>query len=165
LVLRHQHRIYAFALAMTGTPHDAEEVAQESFVRAYRALRGYAPERVRDLKESAWLHRIALNVQRNRVRRRRLPIEPLERALEVAEGAAGPEQLAERRETAAELAAAVACMPPRYRESVVLRHVQGMSYDQAAEVLGRPAGTVKSEVHRGLALLRAGIAKACEDER
>ncbi len=68
LVRDHQHRIYALGLALTGNRHDAEDVAQDTFVRAYRALATYPPERIRELKQKAWLHRIAVNVVRNRVR-------------------------------------------------------------------------------------------------
>src|SRR5438067_3555809 len=68
LVLDHQNRIFALGLALTGNRHDAEDVAQDTFVRAYRALATYPPERIRDLKQKAWLHRIAVNVVRNRVR-------------------------------------------------------------------------------------------------
>src|SRR5262252_3522857 len=68
LVMDHQDRIYALGLALTGNRHDAEEVAQDTFLRAYRALVTYSPERVRELKQKAWLHQIAINVVRNRVR-------------------------------------------------------------------------------------------------
>src|SRR5689334_24732288 len=68
LVHDHQDRIFALGLALTGNRHDAEEVAQDTFLRAYRAVVAYPPERIRDLKQRAWLHQIALNVFRNRVR-------------------------------------------------------------------------------------------------
>src|ERR1700716_3380516 len=71
MVETHQHRIYGFALNLSATPADAEEIAQDAFVRAHRALAGYDADRVRELKVSAWLHRIALNVFRNRARRPR----------------------------------------------------------------------------------------------
>src|SRR5579864_7168256 len=68
LVRDHQDRIYALGLALTGNRHDAEDVAQDTFIRAYRALATYSPDRIRELKQKAWLHRIAVNVVRNRVR-------------------------------------------------------------------------------------------------
>src|SRR5467141_5236978 len=68
MVREHQHRVYAVGFALTGNRHDAEEVAQDTFLRAYRALATYPPERIRELKQKAWLHRIALNVVRNRAR-------------------------------------------------------------------------------------------------
>src|SRR5713101_1937590 len=68
MVHDHKDRIFAASLAMTGNRHDAEEVAQDTFLRAYRALSTYPPDRIRDLKQSPWLHRIAVNVVRNRAR-------------------------------------------------------------------------------------------------
>jgi RNA polymerase sigma factor (sigma-70 family) len=147
MVETHQHRIYGFALNLSGNPSDAEEIAQDAFVRAHRALTGYDADRVRELKVSAWLHRIALNVFRNRVRRRLRETVPLESVAEPHANGLGPEDLHDLR-------SAVLALPARYREAVVLRHVQGFNYDEIAEVLGVPAGTAKSNVHRGLAILK-----------
>ncbi|HKW71704.1 MAG TPA: sigma-70 family RNA polymerase sigma factor [Candidatus Dormibacteraeota bacterium] len=152
LVLDHQDRIYALGLALTGNRQDAEEVAQDTFLRAYRALVTYPPDRVRDLKQKAWLHRIAVNVVRNRVRGVRPRLVELNGS--EPSSASGPEEDVMRREEIDELAARVACLPPRYREAVVLRHVQDLSYSEVAEALGQPIGTVKANVHRGLKLLR-----------
>ena len=147
LVETHQHRIYGFALNLSGNPSDAEEIAQDAFVRAHRALQGYDAERVRDLRVSAWLHRIALNVFRNRARRKLRETVPLEAIAEPSANGLGPEELHQLR-------AAVLALPPRYRAAIVLRHVQGFDYDEIATVLGIPAGTAKSDVHRGLAILK-----------
>src|SRR6266704_455417 len=136
MVQDHQDRLYALGYALTGNRHDAEEVAQDTLLRAYRALVRYPPERVRELKQRAWLHRIAVNVARNRYRRPGLRLVELN----------GSELDG--------VVAALACLPQRYREAVVLRCVQDLSYAEAAEVLGQPVGTVKSNVHRGLRLLR-----------
>ena len=152
LVLDHQDRIYALSLALTGNRHDAEEVAQDTFLRAYRALCGYSPERVRELKQRAWLHRIAVNVVRNRVRGVRPRLVELNGS--EPDRSSGPEEDVIRRSEIDALAARVACLPARYREAVVLRHVQDLSYAEAAEALGQPVGTVKANVHRGLKILR-----------
>jgi RNA polymerase sigma-70 factor, ECF subfamily len=152
LVLDHQHRIYALGLALTGNRHDAEEVAQDTFLRAYRALATYPPERIRDLKQKAWLHRIAVNVVRNRVRGVRPRLVELNGS--EPDHAIGPEEDAIRRTEIDALAARVACLPARYRDAVVLRHVQDLSYAEVAEALGQPVGTVKANVHRGLKMLR-----------
>jgi RNA polymerase sigma-70 factor (ECF subfamily) len=152
MVQEHQHRVYALSYALTGNRMDAEEVAQDTFLRAYRALVTYSPERVRDLKQRAWLHQIAVNVVRNRhrgVRPRLVELNGSE-----PDHGAGPEEGAMRRAEIDELAARVACLPPRYREAVVLRHVQDLSYAEVADALGQPVGTVKANVHRGLKLLR-----------
>ncbi len=152
LVRDNQDRIFALGLALTGNRHDAEEVAQDTFLRAYRALGDYPPERVAELKQRAWLHRIALNVFRNRVRGKRPRLVELNGS--EPDRSVGPEEDVIRRAEIDALAARVACLPARYREAVVLRHVQELSYAEAAEALGQPVGTVKANVHRGLKILR-----------
>jgi RNA polymerase sigma-70 factor (ECF subfamily) len=152
LVRDHQDRIFSLSLALTGNRHDAEEVAQDTFLRAYRALATYPPERVRELKERAWLHRIAVNVVRNRARGRRPRLVELNGS--EPDTRSGPEEDALRRLEIDELASRVAALPARYREAVVLRHVQDMSYAEVSEALGQPVGTVKANVHRGLKMLR-----------
>ncbi len=158
LVRAFQNRIFAFALGLCGDPADAEEVAQDAFLRAYRALATYDSDRIRALALSAWLHRIALNVFRNRVRRRALRIVPLEGELDITDGTAGPEERALRSAALEELARQLAALPEGQREAVVLRFVQDLSYAQAAEILDQPEGTVKSNVHRGVAALRSRLA-------
>ena len=161
LVLDYQDRLYRFGLRLTGSPQDAEEIAQDAFVRAYSALAGYGAERILSLTLRPWLYRIALNVFRNRVRRRQLTIVPLEAGL----GAAGrdglPEEAAERAERSVQLGALVAGLPEHYRVAVVLRHVEGLSYSEMAAILHQPIGTVKANVHRGIRALRVALA----DER
>jgi RNA polymerase sigma-70 factor, ECF subfamily len=152
MVLDHQDRIYALGLALTGNRHDAEDVAQDTFIRAYKALATYSPERIRDLKQKPWLHRIALNVVRNRVRGLRPRLVELNGS--EADHATGPEEDVLRKSEIDELAARVACLPAKYREAVVLRHVQDLSYAEVADALGQPVGTVKANVHRGLKILR-----------
>src|SRR5437016_11426757 len=121
LVREHQHRIYALGLALTGNRHDAEDVAQDTFVRAYRALATYPPERIRELKQRAWLHRIAVNVVRNRVR----GVRPRLVELNGSEPDRGsrPEEDVIRRAGMGEVVAPVACLPPRYRGAGVPRPV------------------------------------------
>ena len=169
LVRAYGDRLYAFALRLSGSPQDAEEIAQDAFVRAYHALRRYESARIRDLALRPWLYRIALNVTRNRVRGRRVSLVPLDPPAGETDDAAvrsfepaaderdGPEAGAERREQGAELAALVAALPGRYRAAVVLRHVEGWSYAEIAAALGQPVGTVKANVHRGVRLLRDAL--------
>jgi RNA polymerase sigma-70 factor, ECF subfamily len=162
LVRAFQDRLYGFALRLLGSPRDAEECVQDAFVRAYRALRGYSQDRRRQLRIRAWLYQIVLNVVRNRVRRPVLPQVPVE-SLEagpnglIARSDEQPEVAALRAERRARLAAAIVDLPPRYATAVVLRHIQGLSYAEAAEVLEQPIGTTKSDVHRGLSLLREAL--------
>ena len=152
MVREHQHRVYAVGFALTGNRHDAEEVAQDTFLRAYRALSTYPAERIRDLKQSPWLHRIAVNVVRNRARGAKPRTAELNGS--EADDAPGPESRTLQRAEMDDLACRLAGLPPRYREAVVLRHVHEMSYAEVAEALEQPVGTVKSNVHRGLQLLR-----------
>lgn len=152
MVVEHQDRVFALGFALTGNRHDAEEVAQDTFLRAYRALVTYAPDRIRDLKQKPWLHRIALNVVRNRVRGTRPRLVELNGS--EPDHSMGPEDGAMLKAQMDDLAARVAGLPPRYRDAVILRHVQELSYEEAADALGQPVGTVKANVHRGLKLLR-----------
>ncbi|HEY1162577.1 MAG TPA: RNA polymerase sigma factor [Candidatus Dormibacteraeota bacterium] len=152
MVREHQHRIYAVGFALTGNRHDAEEVAQDTFLRAYRALATYPPDRIRELKQKPWLHRIAVNVVRNRVRGAKLRTAELNGS--ESDSTPGPESRALQRAEMDDLACRLASLPPRFREAVVLRHVHEMSYEEVAEALDQPVGTVKSNVHRGLKLLR-----------
>jgi RNA polymerase sigma factor (sigma-70 family) len=147
IVREHQHRIYGFALGLCGNAADAEEIAQDAFVRAHRALSEYDSDRILDLKVSAWLHQITLNVFRNRRRGRSHPLVALESVAPPAANGLGPPELHDLR-------AAVLGLPRRYREAVLLRHVQGLNYEEMSSVLGLPEGTAKSDVHRGLALLK-----------
>jgi RNA polymerase sigma-70 factor (ECF subfamily) len=166
LVLTYQGRLYAFALRLTCSPQDAEEVAQDAFVRAYRALCGYTSERIRGLALKPWLYQIALNVARNRVRGRRLAVVPLDgpdgrpRVEPPDDERRRPEALLESAERRDDLGALVAALPERYRAAVVLRHVEGLGYAELAATLDQPVGTVKANVHRGVRLLREALTRA-----
>jgi RNA polymerase sigma-70 factor (ECF subfamily) len=158
LVRSEQQFVFGVARRLTLDPHDAEEVAQEAFVRAYRALQGYEPVRIRTLHVRPWLAQIALNVQRNRVRRRPgaeiVPLDPSgERGPSTAAGE-GPDAEAERSAWRRACRAWLDSLPASYRLPVALRYVDGLSYAEVAEVLERPVGTVKAQVHRGLVMLR-----------
>src|SRR5207244_11610511 len=124
---------------------DAADRVQRACVRAYRAIAGYPPARVRELRVRGWLTTILLNAGRNRRRVRRVPT--VELAFEPgAEPAADPLARRDERDTWARL---LATLSPAQRTAVVLRHVDGLSYAEIAEALGRPEGTVKAHVHRG----------------
>jgi RNA polymerase sigma-70 factor (ECF subfamily) len=167
LVLAHQDRLYTIAHRFLGNGHDAEEVTQDALVRAYRAMAGYEAERIRGLKLRPWLATIVLNLCRNRATRSRgsggtlsLDREPHEGGAlpePAADPAAGPAAELDRREARRRWAALVTQLPPAYRAPVVLRHVDGLSYPELAIALDRPEGTVKAQVHRGLALLRTAF--------
>ena len=161
VVVCYQDRLFGFAWRLLGSSRDAEEVTQDAFVRAYHALQSYPSERRQALQLRAWLYQIALNVVRNRVRRQRLSEVPLD--ADVASGLSAPsldeqpEEVVVRDERRGALARALAALPERYGAAVVLRHVHDLSYAEAADILGQPVGTVKSDVHRGLRLLRDAL--------
>jgi RNA polymerase sigma-70 factor (ECF subfamily) len=155
LVVAMQEPVYRFAYRWCGNAQDAEEIAQDAFVKAYRALQGYERERIVSLSLRSWLLTIALNVARNRVRGKRLPLDPLDAAdLLIDDASEAPDRFSERRETSGQLEDALLALPPRYRGPVILRHVLGLSYDEIGAALEQPAGTAKSNVHRGIQLLR-----------
>ena len=155
-------RCHSIALRLTGNPHDAEEITQDALVRAYRALATYDAERIAALRIRGWLATIVLNLCRNRARRGAPPSTPLAPLLDAggeprAGEASDPAAIALRHADRASLAAHLAALPERYRVPVVLRHVDDLSYAELAAVLGRPEGTLKAQVHRGLALLRTAM--------
>jgi RNA polymerase sigma-70 factor, ECF subfamily len=169
LVIRHQDRLYSIALRILDDPRDAEEATQDALVRAYRALASYDPARIRALRLPGWLTTIVLNrcrtVGARRTARGQPPL-PLERpdgtTVEPAAGpSSAPAAVAERRDERDQWACRLAALPVAYRTAVVLRHVDGLAYPEIATVLGRPEGTVKAQVHRGLAMLR----RILDDER
>jgi RNA polymerase sigma-70 factor (ECF subfamily) len=166
VVVAYQDRLYRFALRMCGNTADARDITQEAFVRAYRALHRYSPERRRALALRAWLYRITLNLTRNHVRRRppaSLPLESLNgHEPHATETPASVLLGSERRRVLARL---IAELPERYRAPVVLRHVEALTYEDAAAVLRQPVGTTKANVHRGLALLRRALATTGETKR
>jgi RNA polymerase sigma factor (sigma-70 family) len=166
LVRCHVDRIHAIALRLLGSPADAEEVAQDAFVRAYRALARYPAERVRAVVLRPWLATIAVNAARNRRRRAAdrvpsVPFEPEPRRLATDDL---PETEAIRRTERERLAGLVASLPDRYRVPIVLRYVDDLSFAEISQALGRPEGTLKAQVHRGLALLRAAHDAAEREE-
>jgi RNA polymerase sigma factor (sigma-70 family) len=156
LVGEHQDRLFTIAVRVLGNRSDAEEAAQDALVRAYRAIAGYPPERILELRLRPWLTTILLNVCRNRTRVRRVATTEL--AFEpAAEPVADPFAGRHSRDT---WAALLSSLPPAQRAAVVLRHVDGMSYAEMAEALDRPEGTLKAQVHRGLATLRTAFIAA-----
>jgi RNA polymerase sigma-70 factor, ECF subfamily len=164
LVAAHQDRLFTIALRLLGERRDAEEVAQDALVRAYRAMAGYPPARIADLRVGPWLAAITVNLARNRRRRHddRHPPLALEPIVEAgfdppSDERSAPDVTTDRRETKRELAAALLTLGPATRAAVVLRHVDGLSVAETAEALGRPEGTIKAQVHRGLARLRANL--------
>jgi RNA polymerase sigma-70 factor (ECF subfamily) len=163
LVLDYQDRLYAFALRLATNPQDAEEITQDAFVRAYRALATYTRQQIQELALRPWLYQITLNVFKNRVRRKQHPGISLDHALggEVIEPAEAehesPQAIAEQQENRILLQTHLQALPQRFRIAVTLKHIEGLGYPELAEILQVPLGTAKSHVHRGIALLRNSL--------
>jgi RNA polymerase sigma-70 factor (ECF subfamily) len=173
LVLAHQDRLYSIALRMLGDARDAEEAAQDALVRAYRALAGYGPDRILEIRLRPWLATIVLNLCRTRIGRRVAAGRPA-LSLDAAEPGTmepptderrGPAATVDRRDARDTWAGLLLTLPPAYRSAVVLRHVDGLSYPEVATSLDRPEGTVKAQVHRGLAMLRTAYETAQRRDR
>ena len=175
LVEAHQDRLYSIALRVLHDPRDAEEVAQDAFVRAYKALAGWEPERIRAVELRPWLATILVNLCRNRARRHRPVLVSIHAPHDAADERGREVETLDRRdiphdelihrETARRWATLLSGLPDRYRVPVVLRHVDGLSYEEMATVLGRPEGTIKAQVHRGLAKLRQAAEAAALVDR
>ena len=169
LVVAYQDRLYSFALRLTGRREDAEEVAQDAFVRAYRALGAYPAERIRTMALRAWLYQITLNVARNRFRGKKLKVVSLDHPLpgggdapfEAADDEAlRPDARYEQSRRRADIATLVGALPERYRAPLILRYVEGLRLEEVARVLKQPVGTAKSNVHRGVIALREALVES-----
>ena len=156
LVERYGGRVYNVALRITHDPDAARDCAQDAFIRAYRALHQYDPA----YPFGPWLFRITTNASLNFIQRshgREITVEELPDDPEPLE--TGPEPSAVRKEEVAEVLAAMAELPPAYRAALTLRHMQQLSYQEVADALGIPLGTVKTHLHRARAALKATIAQ------
>lgn len=152
LVERYQDRVYDLAYRITGHHADAQDAAQEAFVKAYRALRTFRGA----ASFSTWLHRIAVNAALDAVRRR-----PPTRSASAETARASIDPLgdrAERAEVRERIHGAIAALPLDHRAVVVLRDVQGWSYEEIALIVGIPVGTVRSRLARGREALRTALA-------
>ncbi len=169
LVRVFQDRLYSYALRLMGRAEDAEEVAQDAFVRAYRALATYPAERIRTLALRPWLYRITLNVARNRFRRKKLRTVSIDHPVSAssdemweppADREEGPDRAYERSRERRDIAELMAALPERYRAPLQLRYVEGLRLEEVASVLRQPLGTTKSNVHRGINALREALSRS-----
>ena len=149
LVRDYQPGIYSGALRLTRSREDAQEVAQDTFLRAYTALGKYDEERIRSLQVRPWLWTIALNLCRTRARRSRStsPLPPDETL-----GSEPDDHFDD-----AEWNRRLGVLSQPQRTAVILRHVLDLPVNEIAEVTARPVGTVKADISRGLAKLRTAI--------
>ncbi len=155
-VRAHAGVVYSTALRLSGSRAEADDLAQETFIRAYKALQGFEADRVLSLESRAWLLTITLNLWRNALRRAsRRPRETSARPTDPADRGRGPEAAAEAAEDSELLLRLLSELPEHHRVPVVLRHVVGLSYAEISSVLECPVGTAKANVARGLDRLRA----------
>ncbi|MCG8460364.1 MAG: RNA polymerase sigma factor [Holophagales bacterium] len=161
LVERHQHEVYYLALGLLRDRDDAEDVAQEVFLRAYRSLSRFRG----DSELGTWLYRVTLNACRDHQRKGRFMKlqqslgwidDPESRWVEERPGA-DPERVVGSGRLRRDLSRALGCLTPAERETFVLRQLQQLSIRQTAEVTGRAEGTVKNLLFRALRRLRSEL--------
>lgn len=159
LVTAYESKIYNLALRYLGNREDAMDASQEVFLRVYRFLPGFQEES----GFSTWIYRIGVNVCKDMLAKRgRRNEQPLEvpdeenesRTIEVADRRYEPEHIMEGVELRTVLADAISSLPEQQREMIVLRDIQGLTYDEIANVLSLESGTVKSRISRARENLR-----------
>jgi len=158
LVVRYQGKIYNLALRMVGAPHLAEELSQEIFLKVYRKIDSFRGEAL----FSTWLYQVAANHSRNKIkylkRREYYRSESLDQPKETQNGSTlqrqvedntfNPEDMASSQEVRKLVQEKIATLPEDYRLVIVLRDIQGLSYEEIAKITGAVEGTVKSRLHR-----------------
>jgi len=154
LLARHEQQIYRFGLRMCGNEEDAREVLQETLLAAFRNLSGFRG----DAALSTWLYQIARSfcIKERRRDRPEVPLDEQDR--QIASHAPGPERNAQARQMGAALSDAIRALPSEQREALVLRDVEGLSAEEAAQVVGIEVGALKSRLHRARAELRTNLA-------
>jgi RNA polymerase sigma-70 factor (ECF subfamily) len=163
LVLRWERPIYALAYRVIGREEDARDVAQETFLRAFRALGGFKGQ----AKFSSWLYRITLNLCRDWIRReRRNAIAPVPEGVDLIElaGEATPtetiEELVSRKQLSEAVARAMALLPDEQRTAIILKEYHGLTFQEIADLLDCPLSTVKTRLYQGLTVLRRHLQPA-----
>ena len=157
LLQKYRRQVYSLALRMLGQEEDAEDTAQDAFMRAFQSLESC--DRSRPFLR--WIYKITYNLCVDRYRRKRpfaisldQTIGEKETQIELVDGSPSPEELVGRREEQRMLTELLHSLPSRYRVVVVLRHQEDLSYEAIAEILGLPLGTVKARMHRAHNMLR-----------
>lgn len=172
LLERYERPVFSLVYRMVRERDLAEDLAQEAFIRAFRGIGTYKPE----YKFSSWIFKIAHNVTIDHLRRRRLDTismegsryarsdEERERSRPVvASKDESPAEHVENQELRGEIEEAIGKLRPHYRTVILLRHVEGRSYQEIAEITELPLGTVKTYIHRARVELRELLQDVWED--
>lgn len=165
LVKKYEKKIYNLAYRMTGSHEDANDLAQESFIRAFRSIGSYRG----DAKFSTWLYRIATNVCLDELRRRKKqrlesldePVQTEDGEIEkdIADWSHDPEESYEKKEIQKIVQKGIAKLPEDQKAVIILRDMQERSYDEIAYILNLSLGTVKSRINRGRKALKSYLKK------
>jgi RNA polymerase sigma-70 factor (ECF subfamily) len=159
LVTRYQGHVYGLAYSMVGRWEEAQDIAQETFLRAYTNL-----DQLQDPQRfAAWLRRVTVSVTLNWIRAYKPGFyqhlsEVDFDTLELPDFAPGPQEVLERRELAKAVLQAVSSLPPKYRVPLAMFHLDGLSYQKVADFLDIPLGTAKTLIHRARTKLREALA-------
>jgi RNA polymerase sigma-70 factor (ECF subfamily) len=162
LVERHRSMVYRIAYQFAGNHHDAEDIAQEVFIKVYRSLDRFR----QDAQLTSWMYRIVMNACIDHRRRQRLAIaapfgeEAEHRMLNTPEDTPGPEDRAYAGELGQVLESEIGRLPNGQRVVFVMRHHQGMKLSEIAEALGLAEGTVKRQLHAAVHRLRQALTQA-----
>ncbi|HYV51146.1 MAG TPA: sigma-70 family RNA polymerase sigma factor [Dongiaceae bacterium] len=163
LLARYEHAVFGLVRRMIADPEEARDLAQETFIRTFRNLKQFDPER----KFSSWIFRIANNLCIDHYRRRKLDTVPLfrhsegeaEETWDLPDTEADPAEEFSDRELSRRLMAAVEALPPAYRVVLILRHQEDRAYEEIADILELPLGTVKARIHRAHRLLKEKLTR------
>ncbi|MCL1804825.1 MAG: sigma-70 family RNA polymerase sigma factor [Clostridiales bacterium] len=162
LVRRYEKRVVAAAYRLCGDRQEGEDLAQDAFIKAWRAMAGYRGQ----ASFHTWMMTILTNLWKDKLRKKQLPADSLDETVEGEEGriqkqyrdgAPGPAAEAEANEMQEVLSGFIRELQPEYREALVLRDVQGFSYEEVAVITGSSLGTVKSRINRGRTSLKAMV--------
>jgi RNA polymerase sigma-70 factor (ECF subfamily) len=167
LIRRYERPVFSLLFRMVRDRELAEDLAQETFVKALNAIESYRPE----FKFSSWIFKIANNAAIDHLRRRELDTLSLDgsphaetpeaieaTALQIGDRQETPLDAVEAKELGGAIEAAISQLRPEYRSCILLRHVEGRAYEEIAEILGLPLGTVKTYIHRARNELRVALA-------
>jgi len=151
LMERYQQRVFALIFGIVRDRHEVEDVAQEVFLKVFMRISAFDGRS----RFYTWLYRVAANAAKDHLKKRiRRPAVPLDEDAGIPDTAGGPRERAATREDRRMVREAIASLPPRYREVLALRELEGFTYNEIAGVLRLSMGTVESRLHRARARLK-----------